>query len=222
MVDARVKKCLTSFFTQYYREEGRDFPWRSVKDPYITLVTEVMLRKTTAEKLHHCWDEFFVTFPTPSDLALAESDRIESIIRPLGLQRQRARDLLVMAQDLQTAHNGRIPRNYDDLVKLHGVGAYASSATLCFGFNVAIPIVDVNVARVYSRIFDTQFEKDIYHDPRLVTLASELLPRKRALAKQFNYGLLDFGAKVCRARNPKCSDCGLKDTCGSSQGGTNG
>ncbi len=207
------RSMLVEGIISYYKSNGREFPWRNISDPYMILITEIMLRKTTAKKLIYCWYRFFERFPGINELKLANPVEIETIIYPLGLQKQRAKDLIKIAIKISDLHNSKIPDRYEDLISIHGVGPYAANATLCFAFRRIIPIIDVNIARIYSRLFDIQMGKDIYKDRKILEVASYILPKRKSKIVDFNYGLLDFGAQVCRAVSPKCVECAFNKIC---------
>lgn len=213
MLSEYRRRMLVKGMINYYKSSGRDFPWRNISDPYKILVTEIMLRKTTAKKLTYCWSSFFDKYPTIKELKLAKLDEIETIIYPLGLQKQRAKDLIEMAIQISDLYNSKIPDSYGDLIDIHGVGPYAANATLCFAFKRMTPIIDVNIARIYSRLFDIQMGKDFYSDQEFFNIAFYILPKRKSKIVDFNYGLLDFGAQVCRAVSPKCVECAFNKFC---------
>jgi len=208
-----VRNILIRNVISYYKNSGRYFPWRNISDPYVILVTEIMLRKTTAKKLILCWSNFFDKYPNIDELKSAVPDEVEAIIYPLGLQKQRAKDLIIMAIQISDLHESKIPDTYGDLINIHGIGPYAANATLCFAFKKLIPIIDVNIARIYSRLFDMPTSKNIYSDRKFFEVASYILPKRRLKVVEFNYGLLDFGAQVCRAVSPKCFECSFNKFC---------
>lgn len=105
-----------------------------------------------------------------------------------------------------------MPSELDKLLDLPYVGRYAANAVLCFAYGVRVPVVDSNVARVYSRVFDiTPGAKRLSSAHALWDFAREVLPRKRI--KEYNWALLDLGGTVCRARKPLCSECPVARIC---------
>jgi A/G-specific adenine glycosylase len=117
-----------------------------------------------------------------------------------------------LARYVLTHYHGRIPRTYDELISLPGVGKYTANALLSSAFNAQLPVVDVNVRRVLSRVFwRMRTTVQMRSESEIWGLATVLLPRKHAYA--FNQALMDIGATVCTARLPRCSDCPVATLC---------
>jgi A/G-specific adenine glycosylase len=191
------------------RENLRDFPWRRALDPYVVLVTEKMLQQTDFGHVRKVWQEFFNRFPTVRDLALASEEEIALILRPLGLWRQRARQLKALATTLLTKYGGSVPCRYEDLVSLPGVGDYVARATLLFACGVPTYLLDVNSRKVVSRFFlhpRGGSDREIAEILRLAT------PRDPAESRVFGWGIIDFSALMC-TRKPKCYRCPLAERC---------
>lgn len=190
----------------WFSSNGRDFPWRHECDPYKILVVEKLLQQTTYGHVMKVYKAFLEKFPNIQTLAEAKVSDIESTIRRLGFQRQRANQFKEMALEILSKYNGMIPSNREDLLKLSGVGEYVANAVLCFAFNKDVPIVDVNVRRVVGRYFGWGKIRDAEIAERL----GKLIPQGKA--KQFNWGIIDFSAQIC-SRKPKCKLCFLSDLC---------
>lgn len=183
----------------------RSFPWRETADPYAILVAEILLQKTSAETVEPIFIELMATYPTPADMAKAESADVGDLIYTLGLQNKRSKALVALAEQIQA--NG-VPDNDEDLLELPYVGRYAANATLCFAFGKRRPIVDANVVRVYNRIFAKEFD---YRDEAAWSFATVVLPVNEP--QRFNLALLDFAAQVCTPKVPNCEDCFFTDSC---------
>jgi len=201
---------------EFYLKHGRRWPWREIKDPYVVLVTELLLQKTTATQVAKVFSSFFSRFPTVKTLAIASESEIEDAIAKLGL-RKRSRFLKEVAEHVVREFGGRIPDNRGDLLKLKGVGMYTANAVLCFAYDKCVPVVDRNVARVLRRYFGIEGNKPAYRDSDLWRFAERIMPT--SMCREFNYGLIDLGATVCTAtsprvsRVPKCYECPLNDMC---------
>lgn len=183
----------------------RTFPWRETDDPYEILIAEILLQKTAAEKVEPVYREFLSTYPSLDELAAADREELADIIYSLGLQNQRSKALISIGETLQ---GDGVPDDTDRLLKLPYVGRYAANATLCFAFGEPRPIVDANVVRVYTRIFDTDFD---YRDEEAWEFAENVLPE--AYAWEFNLAILDFAAAICRPKTPRCEECFFTDQC---------
>jgi A/G-specific adenine glycosylase len=200
------KHAFAARLLEWFVSNGRDFPWRHETDPYRVLVAEKLLQQTTCGHVLKVYSGFIERFPNVRALANAEVPEIEEVIRRLGFQRQRAKQFKEMALTVLEKHEGAVPSNKEDLLKLNGVGDYVANAVLCFALNEDVPIVDMNVRRVVGRYFDWEKLKDFEIENKL----SELIPR--AMSKQFNWAIIDFSALIC-SRKPKHDICFLTDLC---------
>jgi A/G-specific adenine glycosylase len=190
----------------------RDFPWRRTKDPYKILITEMLLRKTTARQVSEIFDKFFDKFPDAKILAEAQDEEIKGLIRSLGMEHKRAVLLKKLANELLKRHMGRVPANPEDLRRLPGVGPYAANAVLCFAYGKDAPLVDVNVIRVFQRVFGYKPQKRrAKDDTALWNFVAETIPLGRA--RDFNFAIIDFAHEVCTPKEPKCALCSLHIVC---------
>lgn len=196
----------------------RDFYWRSRPLlPFEMLVVEVLLARTRAESVPPVARSLLERYPTPGELARASLQDVESILRPLGLYRKRARSLIELARVLEERYSGSVPERLEELLDLPYVGRYAASAFLCFHHGKRLPVVDANIVRVFRRCFGltaptgkTEAAEDYW------ALARSLVPTKAPAL--FNWTLLDLGAVVCTPRKPKCEECPLRRGCRAARG----
>lgn len=210
-VSASDKRFFRDQIRKFYAQSSRQFKWRQEVDPYRVLITEILLKKTTAKKVETIYEKFFAKYSSVKCLLSAKPRVLQRNIRHLGLQNQRAKTLRKLAQVLHTKHEEKVPSTYNALINLPGVGRYAANAVFCFAYGKPHSVVDVNVARVFQRFFGLAPTKDVNRDERLWKLAQQLLPKRGF--KEYNFGIIDFAAKVCRAINPKCAECGLVPRC---------
>jgi A/G-specific adenine glycosylase len=200
------------FFIQWYREHGRWFPWRdSQVSPYGMLIAEMMLRQTLAHMVVPVWQAFMSEYPFPAACAGASPAALFKLLAPLGLGQQRAEALQLVSTALLERHNGQVPASIDQLLKLQHVGLYAAHAVACFAYGQRVPVVDVNIIRMFSRLTGTRFPPDNRKAKAVWELATQILPAKHV--REHNYGLLDFAAQVCIARRPACGSCLLREHC---------
>lgn len=196
----------------WFEVSGRVFSWRrGSASPYHVLFTEMLLSRTRAESVEPVAQALFAGYPNVGALARAPLGNIEEVVYPLGLYRKRARFLAACAVAIVTEHGGEVPREYEQLEDLPYVGRYAARAVMNVAFRVPCPIVDVNVARVYRRIFSlpappTRLESA--HE--LWRVAEAVLPRRDS--RRFNWALLDLGALIC-GKTPNCGECPLSSIC---------
>lgn len=203
-----------SFFVHWFHKYGRDFPWREAgTSPFAFLVTEMLLRQTRAEAVALLWQDFVSDYPSASTLAATGKNEIKDRIAILGFGEQRSTALLQAANWLVEHHDGVVPENLDDLLRIPHIGQYASRAILCFAFGHKIEIVDINVLRFFARYYGLEVKLDIRRAPEIWDIARAALPRTRAKAKTHNYGLLDFTASICKPGRPRCEICPLATSC---------
>ena len=195
----------------WHRENRRDFPWRNNPEPFGVLVAEFLLQRTPAKRVASFYRDFMSRYPTPCDLAIADEETLEREFTPLGLKK-RAKWLLAASRVICDEYGGEVPEDYDELLRLPGVGEYTASTILCFGYGHDVAIVDVNVVRVLSRVF---FLNSNLHRPKSLRIVKEaaekLIPRGKGRA--FNEALLDLAATVCKVK-PLCRECPLNSFCG--------
>jgi A/G-specific adenine glycosylase len=191
------------------RAHFRAFPWRTDRDPYRTLVTEVLLKQTRAVQVGPVRDALLRTYPVPSSLAEADPDDLSTLIRRLGFADQRVSQLGALGRALTRA--GRTPRTIAGLLALPGVGPYTAAAVACFAFGRRAAALDVNVARIIGRVFGIAPEHgELRKNAEVIRIASTIV--SGGSPREINWALLDLGAEVCRP-NPHCSACPLASRC---------
>jgi len=124
----------------------------------------------------------------------------------------RADRLISISRQIIEMYNGVIPNKREELLAIRGIGNYTGNAILCFGYNKPYAIVDTNVIRVFERFFDFKSSSKRPHtDKKVWEFAQMLIPVNNYV--DYNYGLLDFAAVVCRAKKPMCSNCLIYNMC---------
>lgn len=198
----------------WYLRSKRDLPWRKTRDPYFIWLSEIMLQQTRVAQGLPYYESFVSAFPTVFDLANATEEQVLKLWQGLGYY-SRARNLHFTAKYIAATFNGEFPNNYKDLLALKGVGDYTAAAIASFSFNEAVPVVDGNVYRVLSRIFD--IETDISNasakkefQKLALQLMSENTSSNPAL---FNQAIMEFGALQCVPKNPNCEICVFNTKC---------
>jgi A/G-specific adenine glycosylase len=195
----------------WFRQNGRTFYWRThVLDGWQWLVLELLLKKTKAETVEKRFPSIILKYSRPEVVVQSSNNELENDLKHLGLQRQRRIALKLIAQSILTTYNGRIPSDEVSLLSVPHVGPYIANAVLCFGYGKRRPIVDINVARVLTRFFGMKMPKDA-REEWLWELAENTLPQKNW--REYNYGLIDIGATLCRKDTQRCSQCYLREKC---------
>lgn len=201
----------TYLITRWYQENRRDLPWRNTKDPYLIWLSEIILQQTRVAQGMPYFFAFSDAFPSVFDLAKASEQEVLKLWQGLGYY-SRARNLHKTAQIVSHQFDGKFPETYADLLKLKGVGDYTAAAIASFSFDEAVPVVDGNVFRVLSRVFDIATDIQTHGAKReFKALASELMPKNEAAL--FNQAIMEFGALQCVPKSPNCTFCPLNHGC---------
>jgi len=210
-LDGAKIKAFQRRLLRWFRRFGRDLPWRRTRDPYEILVSEVMLQQTQVDRVREFYGRFLQEYPTVQDLAAARPARVRESWDGLGYY-ARARNLHAAARTIVRQHQGRFPRRLDDVLALPGVGRYTAGAVVSFAYGEPAPILDTNVRRVLSRFFvRRRTTSPAKEERRLWALAEAVLPEGDAWT--MNQALMDLGATVCTARNPRCGECPVRMLC---------
>lgn len=209
----------------WYDTHAREMPWRVapsarkagvLPDPYAVWMSEVMLQQTTVAAVRDYHRKFLSIWPTVQDLAAADDADVMAAWAGLGYY-ARARNLLKCARAVVADHGGVFPNNHEALLTLPGVGPYTAAAVSAIAFDQPETVVDGNVERVMSRLYDV-------HNPlpaskgELTALAKELTPARRP--GDYAQAVMDLGATICTPRNPACGICPWHAPCKARQAGT--
>ena len=205
----------SNLLIKWYLQNKRDLPWRNTTNPYPIWLSEIMLQQTRVAQGMPYFLSFTTAFPTVFDLAKASEEQVLKLWQGLGYY-SRARNLHQTAQYITTELNGIFPVNYNDLLKLKGVGEYTAAAIASFAYNEIIPVVDGNVFRVLSRYFDINTDiAQASAKKEFTALAFELIPKDNPAI--FNQAIMEFGALQCVPKNPNCSSCVFNESCAALQ-----
>ena len=205
----------TNSLTQWYLQNKRDLPWRKTVNPYKIWLSEIMLQQTRVAQGTPYFLSFTTAFPTVFDLAAANEEQVLKLWQGLGYY-SRARNLHKTAQYVANELSGIFPDNYNDLLKLKGVGEYTAAAIASFSYNEVVPVVDGNVFRVLSRYFDVETDiASAYAKKEFAALAFELMPKHNPGV--FNQAIMEFGALQCVPKSPNCGICVFNTSCAALQ-----
>ncbi len=170
-----------------------------------------MLQQTQVDRVVPKYAEWLAKYPSFEALAEAPEADVTGTWYPLGYN-IRPKRLQTIAREAVARFDGRLPEDEATLLSFKGIGAYTAGAIRSFAFGQRAAILDTNVARVLFRIFvargSAKRPETIRH---LWSLSEILMPRRRVF--DFNQALMDFGAMVCTARNPKCGVCPMAKDC---------
>lgn len=196
-------------------QNNRLMPWKGEKDPYKIWLSEIILQQTRVEQGMDYYNRFIVAFPDIKKLAAAPQNRVFKLWEGLGYY-SRCKNLIASAKIISGEMQGNFPDNYADIIKLKGIGPYTAAAIASFAFNLPYAVVDGNVFRVLSRFFDINIPIDSSEGKKLFNrLAETLLDKKQPAI--YNQAIMDFGAVICKPKNPACKACPLKAKCAAYQ-----
>ncbi len=195
----------------WYHSNKRDLPWRNTEDPYLIWLSEVILQQTRVEQGLPYFEKFAQTYPNVKKLAAAKEKDIMKLWQGLGYY-SRAINMHHTAKLVVKLFNGEFPFKYDDLISLKGVGPYTAAAVSSFSANEPHAVLDGNVFRVISRLFEIKDPINSTNGRKIFSqIANEILDKKHPATH--NQAIMELGALVCTPRNPKCPECVLRLSC---------
>jgi len=195
----------------WYSINKRDLPWRLTPNPYLIWLSEIILQQTKVNQGLPYFKNFKDNYPTLKDLANANEDQVLKLWQGLGYY-TRARNLITTAKYIYNDLNGVFPNNYQDLLKLKGVGPYTAAAISSICNNEPIAVVDGNVYRVLSRYFDIYTPINGTQGIReFKSIAQKMLDQKKP--GEYNQAIMELGALICLPNNPRCNKCPLNESC---------
>ena len=196
---------------QWFEAHQRELPWRSHPTPYYVWLSEVILQQTRVSQGLDYFNRFVERWPSLADLAAASEEEILKLWQGLGYY-SRARNLHKCAKEVVRLYDGELPADYNLLVKLPGIGPYTAAAIASIAFGLPHAVVDGNVYRVLSRLFD--IDTPINSDEGIkafASLADDLLDREHP--GRHNQAMMEFGALHCVPQHPDCLRCPLQAHC---------
>lgn len=202
----------------WYLREKRDLPWRNTSDPYRIWLSEIILQQTRVEQGLPYYLRFLNSFPRIGILAKADEEEVLKLWQGLGYY-SRARNLHHTAKYVYHELKGVFPKSYGELRRLKGVGPYTAAAIASFAYGLPHAVIDGNVSRVLSRLFDLEAPVNSTQGKKQLEYLSE-----RCLSKDkpdlYNQAIMELGALVCTPKNPRCTTCPVNEKCMALQAGT--
>lgn len=196
---------------KWYQQNKRELPWRKEKEPYYIWLSEIMLQQTRIEAVKQYYKRFLEQLPTIQDLAEVEEQELLKLWEGLGYY-NRARNLKKAAQVIQEKYKGQMPKHYQELIALPGIGEYTAGAISSIAYNEPVPAVDGNVLRVVSRLIGSK--KDVLDNKTKKEFTQKLKEIMPEEAGDFNEGLMELGELICIPNGePLCEKCPLQEIC---------
>jgi A/G-specific adenine glycosylase len=217
LISPGQRRRLQSGLLDWFAVAQRPLPWRGNYDPYAVWISEIMLQQTQVETMLPYYERWMARFPDVAAVAVASEQALLKAWEGLGYY-ARARNLQKAAREIMQHHGGMLPQCPAQLLALPGIGPYTAGAIASIAYNRDAAAVDGNIARVLSRLF--ALDAPVNSPPGQVllwNLAKTLLPPGRA--RDFNQGLMELGALVCRVKSPGCGACPLLNSCTAGKNG---
>lgn len=177
------------------------------------IIAVVLSAQTTDKAVNKVTDVLYASHPTIEHLVNLSISDLENYIKQLGLYKNKSKNVYLLIKDVYTKYNKIVPKNYDNLISLPGVGRKTANVFLAEFCNVPVIAVDTHVERVSKRL------KLAYLNDNVLTVEKKLMSKfpKESWIK-LHHQLIHFGRYFCKARNPRCSECELKNYCRNKSG----
>ncbi len=195
----------------WYKKVKRPLPWRENPEPYKVWLSEIILQQTRVNQGMDYYHAFLNQYPSIHDLAKAEEDAVLKLWQGLGYY-SRARNLLKTAKRVSNEFQGHFPERAQDLKKLPGIGPYTAAAIASICFEEEVAVLDGNVYRFLSRLFDIDLEIGSTKTRRVFeAYANQLI--QSTPPGEFNQAMMEFGSLQCIPQNPNCGSCVVQEHC---------
>jgi A/G-specific adenine glycosylase len=192
------------------RENKREMPWKGERDPYKIWLSEIILQQTRVEQGLAYYQQFIKKYPSIKALAKAPEQEVFKLWEGLGYY-SRCKNLITTAKFISEELNGIFPKTYESVLALKGVGSYTAAAITSFAYNAPYAVLDGNVYRILSRIYDIDTPIDTTEGKQLFSsLAQKTLVIQKA--REYNQAIMDFGATICKPL-PECPSCFFNNRC---------
>ncbi|KFI92050.1 A/G-specific adenine glycosylase [Bifidobacterium saguini DSM 23967] len=197
----------------WWEANARDLPWRFGRTtPWGVLVSEVMSQQTQMSRVVPYWQAWMERWPDARALATAPKSEVITAWGRLGYPR-RALRLQECARVVSEKYDDELPRTYEALLELPGIGDYTASAVLSFAFGQRIAVIDTNIRRVLSRVFLGTESRGGSASAAERALANRVLPEAVKRSVTWNQSVMELGAVICTAKSPLCEACPIAESC---------
>ena len=177
------------------------------RNPYTILMVTLLSLRSKDEHTAEVARKLFNDIQTPKELLKISQSELEEIIKPLGMQKQKAKTLLEVSSMLLEKFDGEVPASKEKLLSLKGVGEKTANIVLNNAFNKGVIAVDTHVHRLcnFFGVIDTKDEKESSK------VLNSIIPATHR--SKLNFVLVVFGQTICTVKNPKCEECPVKEFC---------
>jgi len=195
----------------WYQKQHRDLPWRNTNDAYRIWLSEIILQQTRVQQGLPYYERFIKAYPTLGDFANAKESDLLLLWQGLGYY-SRVRNMHYTAKSIVDHYQGQFPKQYEELLKLKGIGEYTAAAIASFAFELPYPAIDGNLMRVIARLYGIDDDIAKQKTRKVFTsIASEMM--KNTSPSIFNQSMMEFGAIQCKPKSPDCSSCPVQNQC---------
>ncbi len=195
MIIMLVSKSTISNFQEtiidFYQQNGRQFAWRNVDDPYKVVVSELMLQQTQTSRVISKYEQFITEFTDFNSLASASLKQVLTVWQGLGYNR-RGKYLHEIAKKIINEHDGIVPNFPEILVKLPGIGKATAASICAFAYNTPTLFIETNIRTVFIHFFFQ--EKEEVDDKEIMTLVEQTLDKNHP--RDWYYALTDYGVML--------------------------
>ncbi|MBN7772008.1 endonuclease III [Clostridium aminobutyricum] len=171
------------------------------------LVAVVLSAQTTDKSVNVVTEELFQKYPDVESLSRVSEEELAQMIRRIGMYKTKSKNVLALCKELVSQYEGEVPGDYEQLIKLPGVGRKTANVVLSVGFGQQRIAVDTHVFRVSNRIGLVE-EKDVL---KTELALMNVIPEHRW--SRTHHSLIFHGRNCCHARKPKCEECGIEKWC---------
>ena len=207
------EKIITKKILKWYDLNKRSLPWRKKvsleKKQYYTLISEFMLQQTQVSTVIPFFNRFIKSLPSLNSLAKVNEKKLIKLWEGLGYY-SRARNLKKTAQVVIKNFDGKLPNNFEDLLKLPGIGNYTANAILAIAYNKPYIPLDGNIERVLKRYLYLKKEKEIQKDN---LVQKKIIFGTTLRSSDYAQALMELGAIICKPNNPICDKCPIRKKC---------
>lgn len=202
---------LSDELIQWYLKNKRDLPWRNTTNAYIIWLSEIILQQTRVEQGLPYFHRFLEKYPDVKAFASADESEILKLWQGLGYY-SRGRNMLKTARQVVNEFGGEFPVKYEQLIHLKGIGEYTAAAISSFSANQVKAVVDGNVFRVLARYFGIREPINSPNGKKLFqSVANDILNKESP--GLHNQAMMEFGAILCKPKNPDCAVCPVRADC---------
>jgi len=197
---------------KWYQKNKRDLPFRKTDDPYFIWVSEIMLQQTQVDTMLPYYEKFLNTYPSIESLAASNVEDVLRLVQGIGYYK-RFRMLHKGANYVLEHHEGKLPNDYDKVLKIPGIGPYTAGAIMSIAFHKPYPATDGNIIRVLSRVQMLNDDFRLDKNKKKLNQINQVMIEASGNPYLYTQSMMELGATVCKVSNPLCDVCPLQDVC---------